>query len=235
MTKQFEHDMNSLHRDILSLCTTVEEMINNAALALVDGKLDLATQVTQDDSEVNKQEVNIENECVRMLALHRPVASDLRRIAIVIKVNNELERIGDLAVSIGDRARSIHDHHEFVIPDGVDPMVDQVTQMIRKSLDSFVNLDPLVARQVIEMDDVVDDLNIELINKLEEVMKQQSHLVTPALHCFSAIRHLERIADLATNIAEDVIYLVGGEIVRHQPSTLNLLSSSYVKDDCIDH
>ena len=177
MTKQFEHDMDSLHRDILSLCTTVEEMINNAALALVEGRSDLAKQVALDDLEVNRQEVDIENECIRILALHRPVASDLRVITTVVKVNNDLERIGDLAVSITNRAQNILDHHEFVIPDGVEPMVLQVTQMIRKSLDSFVNMDPLVARQVIEMDDVVDDSNVELIAKLEQIMKQQSHLV----------------------------------------------------------
>lgn len=235
MAKQRDQQMDSLHRDILSLCTAVEEMIDKAALVLTKGRLDLVDEVAEDDKYVNQQEVIIENECLRLLALHQPVAADLRRIATVVKVNNDLERIGDLAVSITQRAMGCNEVPEFKIPDGVGPMFMRVTEMLRGALDSFVNLDAIAARQVIEMDDVVDDLYVVLIGKIETVMRENSSFVPPGMHCFSAIRHLERIGDLATNIAEDVIFLVEGEIVRHQSSTLAFLDSSYVQDDCIDN
>ena len=105
---------------------------------------------------------------------------------------------------------------EFKIPEGVDLMVSRVTKMVRSALDAFVQLDLTGARSVIEMDDIVDELNMQLIVKLRELMQDDAKLVPPALHCFSAIRHLERIADLATNIAEDAVYLVEGEIIRHR-------------------
>ncbi len=215
MTKHLDRDMDRLHRDILSLCTMVEEMIDRAVLSLCEGRLDLDHEVARDDRYVNEQEVRIEDECLKMLALHHPVAADLRRIATTIKVNNDLERIADLAVNITERAAGVREFTEFQIPDGVTPMAKLVIHMIRNALDAFVHLDTTAARDVIAMDDEVDDLNAQLIAKLRYTMQHRSDLVTPSLHCFSAIRHLERIADLATNIAEDAIYLVDGEIVRH--------------------
>ncbi|MGB7347158.1 MAG: phosphate signaling complex protein PhoU [Pirellulaceae bacterium] len=215
MTKHLDRDMDRLHRDILSLCAMVEEMIGKAVLSLCEGRLDLADEVAKSDRFVNEQEVRIEDECLKMLALHHPVAVDLRRIATTVKVNNDLERIADLAVNITERAVGVREFTEFVIPDGVEPMAKLVIRMIRNALDSFVHLDTVTARVVIAMDDDVDDLNAQLIAKLRYTMQHRSDLVTPSLHCFSAIRHLERIADLATNIAEDAIYLVDGEIVRH--------------------
>ncbi|WP_372717043.1 phosphate signaling complex protein PhoU [Novipirellula sp.] len=215
MTKHLDRDMDHLHRDILSLSAVVEEMIGNAGRALQDGRTDLAEKVIHDDEEVDQQEVAIEEECLKMLALHHPVAIDLRRIATVIKVNNDLERIADLAVSVAQRALGVKDYPRFVIPEGVGPMVTKVSGMVREALDAFVNMDTDIARSVILRDDEVDALNTDLINRLRLTMQQDAQFVAAALHCFSAIRHLERIADLATNIAEDAIYLVDGEIVRH--------------------
>jgi phosphate transport system protein len=216
MTKHLDRDMVLLHREILSLCARVEEMIDKAGRALCEGRMDLAEQVSNEDDYVDAQEVRIEEECLKMLALHHPVAIDLRRIATVVKVNNDLERIADLAVNISERARGVNEYALFKIPEGVERMVSQSTAMVRDALDAFVNLSTGVARSVILMDDKIDQLNVELIEKLEDIMRSDRHSVTPALHCFSAIRHLERIADLATNIAEDVIYLADGEIVRHK-------------------
>ncbi|QDT08582.1 phosphate signaling complex protein PhoU [Planctomycetes bacterium K23_9] len=215
MTKHLDRDMDRLHRDILSLCTMVEEMIDKAVLLFCEGRVDLAEEVAQSDRYVNEQEVRIEDECLKMLALHHPVAVDLRRIATTVKVNNDLERIADLAVNITERAVGVREFAEFKIPEGVEPMAQLVIHMIRNALDSYVHLDTTAALEVIAMDDDVDELNAQLIAKLRYTMQHRSDLVTPALHCFSAIRHLERIADLATNIAEDAIYLVDGEIVRH--------------------
>ncbi|TWU23190.1 hypothetical protein Pla52o_27250 [Novipirellula galeiformis] len=220
MTKHLDRDMEQLHRDILSLSAIVEEMIANAGRSLCEGRLDLAEKVILDDEFVDQHEVTIEEECLKMLALHHPVATDLRRIATVIKVNNDLERIADLAVNVAQRAIGVGDYPRFVIPDEVGPMVGKVTAMVRNALDAFVNMDTIAAKQVILGDDEVDRLNAELIAWLRRVMQTDSQLVVAALHCFSAIRHLERIADLATNIAEDAIYLVDGEIVRHRSVTI---------------
>lgn len=216
MTKHLDRDMEGLHEDILALCALVEEMIDNAGQALSEGRLDLAEKVIADDENVDLKEVAIEEECLKMLALHHPVATDLRRITTVIKVNNDLERIADLAVSVAHRAIGVGDYPLFEIPAGVSEMVSKASGMLRDALDAFVNMDVPRARLVISGDDSVDSLNVELISQLRLTMQNDGQAVPACLHCFSAIRHLERIADLATNIAEDAIYLVDGEIVRHR-------------------
>ena len=225
MTKHLHRDLDRVHRDILSLSAMVEDMIEKAALALRERRWDLAEEVARDDYLVDQKEVAIEEECLKMLALHQPVAIDLRRIATMVKVNNDLERMADLAVNITERARCIGDHPTFEIPHQVDRFTTSATLMVRSALDAFVNLDPEGARRVCLMDDDVDEMNVELIQELQDVMRSNSDLVVPALHCFSAIRHVERIGDLATNIAEDVIYLVEGEIVRHGRTSTNLPKS----------
>jgi phosphate transport system protein len=216
MSKHLYRDMERIHRDILSLSAMVEYMIDKASLALRERREDLADEVVQADNHVDQQEVIIEEECLKVLALHQPVAIDLRRVATVLKLNNDLERIADLAVNIADRARAVIDYPEFKIPKKLDRMVNQSTRMVRLALDAFVRLDSVTAKDVMKMDDEVDMLNVEIIAELQDVMQQNSQLVVPALHCFSATRHIERIGDLATNIAEDVFYLVEGEIVRHK-------------------
>lgn len=216
MSKHLKHDMDNLHREILSLSARVEEMIDKATRALSERRYEMASEVAAADPEIDRREVRIEEECLKMLALHQPVAADLRRIATVLKLNNDLERIADLAVNIAERARSLRDHPEFPIPATLREMVTLATQMVRAALDAFVNLDAQSARQVLSLDDTVDQLNVEVINQLQDAMRESPDAVAPALYCFSASRHIERIADHATNIAEDVIYLVEGDIVRHK-------------------
>jgi phosphate transport system protein len=144
------------------------------------------------------------------------VASDLRRIATVLKVNGDLERIADLAVSIAPRAQAMDEYPAFIIPDRLPSMVVLATQMVRGVMNAFVNLDPGEARRIIAMDKSVDQYNRDIIAELQTTMQKQPEAVPAALHCFSAVRHIERIADHATNIAEDVIYLAEGDIVRHR-------------------
>jgi phosphate transport system protein len=216
MSKHLLRDMEDLHREILSMSAIVEEMIDKAAQSLCSRRGELAAEVAEADKLVDSREVHIEEECLKMLALHQPVAVDLRRIATVLKVNNDLERIADLAVNIADRAHSIDQHHDFPIPPKMEKMVMLATKMVRGALDAFVTLDAESARRLLLLDDEVDALNLEIIHELQTIMKSSSELVEPALHCFSASRHVERIADHATNIAEDVIYLVEGDIVRHK-------------------
>lgn len=198
------------------MSSLVEEMIDKATQALADRRHELAQEVVASDSLVDQHEVHIEEECLKMLALHQPVAVDLRRIATVMKLNNDLERIADLAVSIAQRAEATDAFPAFPIPELLPQMVSLATQMVRGAMDAFVKLDNEFARRIITMDAQVDRLNCEIIEVLQTIMQQTPALVPPGLHCFSAVRSIERIADHATNIAEDVVYLVEGDIVRHR-------------------
>ncbi len=191
-------------------------MIDNAGHCLFQPDPDLAREVVEADKRVDQLEVAIEEESLKMLALHQPVAIDLRRITAVLKINHDLERIGDLAVNIVQRADCLHRRPDFRMPAKLERMARLATSMVRGTLNAFVDSDVDAAREICLRDDEVDEINREIIEELIALMKQQPAMVEPAMHCFSATRHLERIADHATNIAEDVIYLVQGEIVRHR-------------------
>lgn len=221
MSKHLQRDIDGLINRLLTISSMVEEMIDRATLALSERRYDLADQVISTDDMVDTSEVHLEEECLKMLALHQPVAIDLRRIATVLKVNADLERMADLAVSIANRARAIAEHPAFVAPDRLPKMIVLAMQMVRGAMDSFVNLDAAAARRILAMDQQVDQYNSEIITELQTRMQKHPDLVAAALHCFSGVRHIERIADHATNIAEDVIYLVEGEIVRHRHLNLN--------------
>jgi phosphate transport system protein len=216
MTKHLQRDLESLHQEILTLSATVEEMIDKAAMALSERRSDLAAEVIELDNVVDLAEVHIEEACLKILALHQPVAIDLRRIATVFKVNNDLERIADLAVNVAERAKALDEYPTYPIPTKLSRMATTASQMVRGSLDAFVNLDVSAARRLIALDETVDDLNVDIIRDLQSLMQQDPALVPPALYCFSATRHIERMADHATNIAEDVVYLAEGDIVRHK-------------------
>jgi phosphate transport system protein len=221
MTKHLQRDLEAVYNDVLSLSAMVEEMIDHAAMALIERRYDLAAKVITSDEAVDAREVRIEEECLKILALHQPVAIDLRRIASVMKINNDLERIADLAVNIAERSLSLDEFPQFPVPTKLSQMVSLATQMVRDSLDAFVNLDTLAARRIMRLDDSIDALNVEVIDELQSLIQKQPDMVVPALHCFSASRHIERIGDHATNIAEDVIYLVAGDIVRHKKLSSN--------------
>jgi phosphate transport system protein len=216
MSKHLQRDLESLNRELLNISSMVEEMIDKATQALASRRFDLADEVVKSDEYVDQHEVHVEEECLKMLALHQPVAVDLRRIATVLKVNGDLERIADLAVSIAQRAQAMDAFPAFVIPDRLPRMVVLATQMVRGAMNAFVNLNANEARRIIAMDKSVDQYNSDIIAELQATMQKKPDAVPPALHCFSAVRHIERIADHATNIAEDVIYLAEGDIVRHR-------------------
>ena len=216
MSKHLQNDVDLLHRRLMALFGVVEQMADKSVRALCEDRVELAQEVIDTDPKVNETEVEIEEDCLKILALHQPVAADLRRVATVLKINSDLERIADLACNIAERARCMHQHAYFPIPDQLTSMVRQSTLMVKMALDSFVNSDVDLAKRVIQLDQSVDDYNLAVINDLTELMQQDHQYVEPALHCFSASRHVERIADHAENIAEDVIYLVDGDIVRHR-------------------
>lgn len=215
MTRHFHRDLQNLHEQILSLSAEVEEMIDSAGRALCARDHQEIAALADADCQVDDHEVSIEEECLKMLALHQPVAVDLRRIATVMKINNDLERVGDLAVNISERAKELHECPNFPLPPKIEQMVIIALEMVRGALNAFVEFDATAGYEICRRDDEVDQLNREVIQELIELMQQRPDLIKPAMHCFSAARHFERIADHATNIAEDVIYLVCGEIVRH--------------------
>jgi|SRR5579862_7920400 len=222
MSKHLERDLDNLQRDLLSLASSVEEAIYKATHALQERELDLAQEVIEGDKAIDAEENHIEEECLKMLALHQPVAIDLRRIVSALKINTELERMADLAEDIAERATHLARLTDVPVSTQLQRMTDVTTAMVRQSLDAFVNLDPRLARVVCRLDDEVDHFNHDIIEELIEVMQKSPDLVEPGLSMFSAVRHLERIADHATNIAEDVVYLVEGEIIRHRPAAVEV-------------
>jgi phosphate transport system protein len=216
MSMHLHRDVERLHGLVLSMSALVEDMIDKATRVLCERRFDLADSVIQADENIDAREVVIEEECLKILALHQPVASDLRRVTSILKINNDLERIADLAVNIADRGKCLAAYPQFNVPDRVEQIVTLATQMVRGVLDAFVNLDVPSSRRIIRLDNNVDEHNREIIAELQSRMHEDQNLIEPALHCFSAVRHVERIADHAVSIAEDVIYLVEGEIIRHR-------------------
>jgi phosphate transport system protein len=219
MSKHLERDLETLEREILDQSSRVEEMIVKACQALLERRGDLATEVADSELEIDVREVKIEEDCLKILALHQPVAVDLRRTATVLKINAELERIADLAVNIAERTISLTEYPEFEIPARLERMFIRASDMVHEALDAFVDQNVDAAREVCRRDDEVDEANRRVIDELLEIMRSRPELVAAALHFFSVCRHVERIGDCATNIAEDVIYLVEGEIARHHSFT----------------
>ena len=216
MSKHMHRDVEALEQVLLAQSSIVEQMIAKAYQALRELRGDLIHELLEEEEQVNRREVWIEEECLKILALHQPVAVDLRRVATVLKINTDLERIADLAINIGERAQSLVGHPDFRMPSNLDQMAEVATSMVHNSLDAFVHLDVDAARNICMLDDEVDDLNREVISEMRRHVESNPSDIEPALHFYSASRHIERIADHATNIAEDVIYLVDGEIARHR-------------------
>lgn len=214
-----KQDLDVARVSLLKLSGMVEDMIALAVKSLTLRQGILASDVVRRDSEIDRAEVRIEEDCLKMLALHQPVAADLRRVTTMMKVNNDLERMADLACNIAQRADSLCTHPEFPIPNGINEMATMVMRMVRASLDAFVRNDSAMARSVIVMDDPLDAKNVQVIGVLAESIQRDPSQVEAALHAFSASRHLEQIGDLAVSIAEDVIYMVDGVIIRHRQAS----------------
>ncbi len=221
MPRHLERDLDNLQRDLLEEAAHVEEAIHRSIQSLQAWDPERARQVIDGEPRIDEEENLIEDAALKILALHQPVAIDLRRIASILKINTSLERMADLAASIAQRVLHLVSLPRIRIPDKLQIMTDLTTSMVREALDSFINLDPRRARRVIRLDDEVDRLNAEIIEELVPLMQSSPDAVEPGLSLFSVTRHLERIADHATNIGEDVVYLVEGEIVRHRPSAVD--------------
>lgn len=221
MSKHLERDLANLQRDLMTMASSVEEAIHKAILSLQTRDEHLAQEVIDGDQQIDEDENHVEEECLKMLALHQPVAVDLRRITSALKINAELERMADLAEDIAERACHLAKLPPIPMPAKLQRMTDLTTSMVRQSLDAFVNLDVRLARTVCREDDEVDRYNSDIIDELLRTMKAAPDKIDAGISVFSAIRHLERIADHATNIAEDVVYLAQGEIIRHRPAAID--------------
>ncbi len=217
MTQHFIRDLENLKAGLLRLGSRVEEAIRKATASLVDRRPDLAMEVVAGDAAIDDAEVDLEEDCLKIMALHQPVAGDLRFLVTALKVNNDLERMGDLAVNLAERAREICAAPPLPVASTFPEMVDRVREMVQGSLDALIHTDEEAARRVLAADDEVDDMHRELFRSLEGAMERDPSCIRNAIHHLSASRHLERTADLATNIAEDVLFMARGEIVRHRP------------------
>ncbi|HTI51653.1 MAG TPA: phosphate signaling complex protein PhoU [Planctomycetaceae bacterium] len=216
MSIHLTRDLETLHQHIMSMCAVVEEVVHKAVDELGRPDVVVSQQLVDRDDEVDRWDVRIEEECLKILALHQPVANNLRRVTAVLKIAWELERVADVAVNIAERAAGLAGGPEIHVPEKLHHMAHLALDMLRLSLDAFVAQDSRLARDVCRQDDIVDSLNREIIDELLVIMKRSPDLVEPAMQLFSASRHIERVADHATNIAEDVVYLVEGEIIRHR-------------------
>lgn len=216
MRIRLQKDIDKLKAQTIDLSTLVEERFRMAVKAIECRDRKLARQVIEGDADIDQMEVDLEEECLKILALHQPVADQLRYIISVLKMNNDLERIGDLAVNIAQRVESIADNPEMQIPFDYSTMCQSVQEMLEKSLDSLVKLDLDLAFQVCAQDDEVDIMKNAVQQQYVRKIAYDKDDLEALTDLFLIARHLERIADHATNIAEDVIYMITGEIHRHR-------------------
>lgn len=215
MTKRFQKELEIIKRRILSLGALVEERYHLVVKAIKTRDAVIAERIIQSDYEIDELEVEIEEECLKILALYQPVAVDLRFLVAVIKINNDLERIADETVNISERIQSIARHKTSNFIFDYSDMIDKVQLMLKNSLDSIVNLDINLAFGVLTKDDEVDKIQSEAYGRIKQAIREDPASITYLLNLYLISRHLERIADHATNIAEEVIYMIEGEIVRH--------------------
>lgn len=218
MSAHLERAINNLLKQLIALSAKVEESVKRAFQALDENDANLARKVIMEDETIDKQEIDIEEECLKIFALHQPVAIDLRYLVAVMKINNDLERIGDLAVNISWHTLDILSEPLLKKPVDFQPMCKLAQSMLKRSLDSLVNLDVNTAYAILKEDDEVDHMNAELSAEIVEEIKRNPEKANVLVLYIHIARHLERIADHATNIAEDIIYLTKGEIIRHGKS-----------------
>jgi len=204
MTRHLQRELDRLKKSLLFLGAMTEERVRMARNAIKNRDGELAKKIIGMDYEIDDKEVEIEEECLKILALHQPVAVDLRFLSAVIKINNDLERVGDEAVNIAERVLILSKRKKYYIPFDYSLMAKKTEFMLNKSLDAVVNMDVDGAVKVCDSDDEVDDLQKKAPDKLDYL-----------LNLLLISKHLERIADHATNIAEEVVYMIEGEIVRH--------------------
>ena len=215
MPRHTEEEFEGLKRELVDMATLAEAAIGHAVRSLLQRDPVLAEQTTRSDSAINRLELVVDERCLRMLALYQPEASDLRFIAMALKINNDLERIGDQAVNIAERSLELLKEPPLTPLEHIPQLTQLVQTMLKQSVDAFVRRDCALAREICRRDDEVDVLDERIFHELLTVMVQDRRAITRAVNLILVSRHLERVADHATNIAEDVIYLVEGRQIKH--------------------
>ena len=216
MTVHMKREIDRLKQMLMSLCEVVEESLRQAVEAIKTRDEALAKTVIAGDIEIDQMEVDVEEECLKILALYQPVAIDLRFIITALKINNDLERIGDLAVNLAERGTFLAGQQREDVTLDFDAMTEKTKSMVHRSLEALVNMDSKLAYEVCAADDEVDQINHQMFLIVQDEIRAHPEQSESLIHLLSASRHLERVADHATNIAEDVIYMIEGRIVRHK-------------------
>jgi phosphate transport system protein len=216
MERHIDHELGELKQELVRMASLAEAAIGKAIRALLLREVEMAEDVLRGDEAINRLELEIDERCLRMLALYQPEASDLRFIAMSLKINNDLERIGDQAVNIAERALALFREPPLKPLVDIPHMAELVQAMLTHSVDAFVHRDTALARSVCQRDDAIDQLDDQLFRELLTYMMENRRAITRAVNLILVSRHLERVADHATNVAENVIYLVEGQQVRHQ-------------------
>lgn len=215
MPRHFEIELDQLRTNIIKMGSLVDEQIDLAIAALLESNIERAKFVMERDKKVDEYDNLIDAQCERIFALSQPVAIDLRLIMAALKINHELERVGDIAVNIAERALPLQHYGNLIKISKVSEMSRIAREMVKHAIDSFVNNDPELAREILTEDDVVDEFNKNIFYQLVAEMKRNPEIIEPAMHIIILSRHLERLADHATNIAEDVVFLVDAKIIKH--------------------
>jgi len=213
--RHFDEELSDLKSNLLRMAGLAEDQIDKALTALVTRDSELARHVIERDHQVNTLDVEIDEECIRLLALHQPAARDLRLVTTAMKISTELERISDLAENISERAIELNEEPQLKPYIDIPMMGKMARAMVKESIDAFVKDDSTIARKVLTNDDFVDDLMEQIFRELLSFMIEDTRTITRAIRLSFVAKYLERIADHATNIAELVVYLVEGKIIRH--------------------
>lgn len=217
MQRHLQQDIERLKDKIILMGEAVEDRVYQATLSVINRDPKKADAVIKGDKDIDDMEVVIEEECLKLLALHQPVAIDLRFIVAILKINNDLERIGDLAVNIAERAAFLATQEPIDIPFDLNAMATLAEKMVTESINALLTMDTKLAHKVRSLDDSMDAMNREIYVKVKERLAESPEYINSLLHLLSVGRHLERISDHASNISEDVIYLVDAKIIRHTP------------------
>ena len=220
MKEHFSELLEQLRRDLIRMGAEVERQIQLSMEALIQMDAEKAREVIVRDADIDRMEVDIEDQAVQLLALQQPVAVDLRFLISALKINNDLERIGDHAVNIAEGAERLAGQKPFKPFSDIPYMAEVAASMLKQSLDAFVNRDAALAKQVIRRDDVLDEKTVSIIRELLTYMAEHPSLITYCLELFSIAKNLERVGDLATNIAEDTIFIAEARWVKHGVSQL---------------
>jgi phosphate transport system protein len=211
----FQQELGGLKERLLAMGGLAEDRVRTAMQGLVERDGALIEEVLNGDGPVNELHIEIDDLCLKLLALHSPMAADLRAVMAAIKINSDLERVGDMAVNIAEAARRYTTHPPVKKLIDIPRMATTAQRMLRDALDSYVRGDMELAQHVLDEDDVLDSLKTQVFRELLTYMLQDPSTIEPALDLILISRHLERIGDHATNVAEDVIFMVSGRDVRH--------------------